>query len=349
MAWPDIAKGACILLVVLHHTTNLFAFSLTPPQLAPLATTWLEVNDALKPIRMPLFFLISGFFASRALARPWRASHARIAHGYWLYAVWLIILAGVFALDATMPSNRTTSPADFAGELLWAATSLWYLYALVIYFVAAKALQGLPAPVVLSGALLVTAAGSWLPIDEANRLAVLVHFTYFAAGAYYPHLVSHAGHRTWRAWPLAVAFLLLTAGSYAVAAPGSLQLLTLSTVGIPLGITLSVRAAQLSWIGRPLAWLGRRTLRVYVLHMAALSGVGSLWVALGAGVFTTSVAVSSLFPLAATVVVVVVCLAAHEVLVRAGLRWLFEPPRILSRRPVMRGRPESGLTASQSA
>src|SRR3712207_8675988 len=48
-------------------------------------SVWHEVTEALRPVRMPLFFAISGFFASRAVHRPWRDARARVMGGDYLY------------------------------------------------------------------------------------------------------------------------------------------------------------------------------------------------------------------------------------------------------------------------
>lgn len=73
-----------------------------------------------------------------------------------------------------------------------------------------------------------------------------------------------------------------------------------SLVGIPLGMAIAVRIAD-SRVGTGLAWVGRRTLRVYVLHLTAL--------------------------------VAAACFATHAVLVRAGLGARFEAPSRLTGHP----------------
>ena len=64
LVWPDLAKGVCILLVVLHHATTKHYVEVLPAGLAPVGELWAGLSPALKPTRMPLFFVISGWFAS---------------------------------------------------------------------------------------------------------------------------------------------------------------------------------------------------------------------------------------------------------------------------------------------
>ncbi|GAB2771237.1 hypothetical protein GCM10027020_25390 [Nocardioides salsibiostraticola] len=327
--WPDIAKGACIVLVVLHHATKLFVVDLVPAELGSVSVAWAEVTGALKPIRMPLFFLISGFFAAGAVTRPWADARARIVGGYWLYAVWLTVFWAIYSLDTVMPANRTQDLGDYFGELMWAATSMWFLYAMVLYFVVAKVLRVLPAPVVLAAALALSLAKSWYPFEEANRAAVLFHFVFFLAGAYYPQVVRRLGANPLPAGLLSLLYVALTVGTTTLGWPRSLQVVALSLVGIPLGIAWAVRAARVSWLAGPLVWLGQRTLRVYVLHFAVLSAVGHLSLDLGDGLSTTSILVSGVFPLALTAVTLMACLALHEALRLLGFGFLFAAPAAL--------------------
>lgn len=69
LLWPDAAKGFAITLVVLTHLTSKHypTLDLHVPEYVFLA--WLGLSDVLAPIRMPLFFAISGYFAARSLTK----------------------------------------------------------------------------------------------------------------------------------------------------------------------------------------------------------------------------------------------------------------------------------------
>ena len=63
VAWVDYAKGFCIVMVVMMHST-------LGVQEAAGATSWMGALVAFaKPFRMPDFFLISGLFLARAIDR----------------------------------------------------------------------------------------------------------------------------------------------------------------------------------------------------------------------------------------------------------------------------------------
>lgn len=58
---PDVAKGFAITLVVLSHLTSKHYPMLIVQVPDYVFLLWLGVSDFLAPIRMPLFFAISGF------------------------------------------------------------------------------------------------------------------------------------------------------------------------------------------------------------------------------------------------------------------------------------------------
>ena len=146
IVWPDAAKAACIVLVVLFHTTTKHYGDLPWHVPDRLLFLWSVVTVGLRPIRMPLFFLISGWFAARALRRPLReVFERRVATHYWVYLVWLLLTTAFFAVG---PSDFPVFRADDLSGLLLALvlgwTSMWYLYALPVYFLLARCTVRLP-------------------------------------------------------------------------------------------------------------------------------------------------------------------------------------------------------------
>ncbi|NKB53712.1 MAG: acyltransferase family protein [Rhizobiaceae bacterium] len=66
VAWVDVAKGICIILVVMMHTTLGLEKSMG-------VTGWMHyLVEFAKPFRMPDFFMISGLFLAATINRPWR-------------------------------------------------------------------------------------------------------------------------------------------------------------------------------------------------------------------------------------------------------------------------------------
>lgn len=325
--WPDLAKGLCILLVVLHHATTKHYAALVPAEVAIVGDAWVGFSHLVKPIRMPLFFLISGLFASGALHRPWGRVVRRVAGPYYLYVVWLLLLGVVFSVERSLPMNRTQDLAELAADLVYASTGVWFLYALAVYFALAKLLLRLRTATVLVAATALSVVALAVPPAEVNRLSVLVNFVFFLAGSRcpdLPRLADRVDRR--RLLPvLAVGYAVLAALLAATGAPGPWDLL-LSAVGVPAAVLGAVALSDRPAVAGPLAWLGRRTLPVYVLHVPVLALVHHVVTTLDAGTGPGLWLAVAGYPLLVTGLIASACLALHAVLLRARLGFLFELP-----------------------
>ncbi len=329
LEWADAAKGICILLVVLHHVTGKHFASALPEDLLWVEGPWLWATAALKPLRMPLFFVLSGYFASSALRRPWRAvAGPRLASPYYLYVLWLGIHAVVFSVERTLPMNRTRDAGEMLLDLVWASTGLWYLYALTVYFLVLRLLRPLPRKLVLALALLVAVAGWALPIDEVNRAAVLQSFVYFAGGALFPGSLGRIANLPGRhtTVTLTVAYAALVALLLSLGAGRGWTAALLSLVAVPMAIRLS--RAVTAWpraalLGR----VGRSTLPVYVMHVPLLALVHHLPSPVPAAERgTLALALAVAYPLLLTATLVAVSLVIGRVLESARLGWLLQRP-----------------------
>jgi len=173
--WVDYAKGFCIVMVVMMHST------LGVEAEAGREGFMHYVVEFATPFRMPDFFLISGLFLARVVDRDWRTYLDRkVVHFAYFYLLWTAIQ---FAVKAP----------HFAAEIGWLGVLrlyiesfieplgiLWFIYLLPIFFVVTKATRAVPPVVIwLIGAALEIAHVStgWTVIDEfASR------FVYFYTG-----------------------------------------------------------------------------------------------------------------------------------------------------------------------
>ena len=339
--WADAAKGLCIAAVVLHHVVgkHLPALAGTVPW---VEAAWSGLDAALDPVRMPLFFLISGTFAASAVARPWsRSWRDRLLRPYWVYLMWLPVHALVFTVVATrIETHRVADVAGLAGNLVFASTGLWYLFGLAAYFALVKATASLPTPAVVTVAGLVSLVSSWLPLDGVNELSLVRCLVFFVIGARMPDLLGRLGRLRRREVALA-AGCYVACGTAVVALhpPKSVTTLLLA----PAAVTLGVGAARVVDRSRAGAWasrLGRATLPVYVMHMPLLglvhqavtsapvsAEVSALAAAAGPAGWTAVVVV---YPLALGWALVTVPLRLQRVLARVGCRFLLEPPSRLA-------------------
>lgn len=330
VSWADIAKGASIVLVVLHHATTKQYDLLVPAHLTTIADTWTTITRALRPVRMPLFFLVSGFFAARSIHRPWPMVARRIATSAYLYVVWLLLTAAFTMWERELSMNRVQDLEELGLDLLFASTGLWFLYALVVYFVLTKATVALPAAPVLFAATALAVAGALSPIEEVNRVSVLLHLVFFMMGARLPGMVRAAASLSCPGilTALLLGFVSATALLATLGLPSGVKVLVLSVLGLPAGVLLSVRAARSARTASALSWVGRRTLPVYVLHIPLLGALHHLGLSPAMGLDALALPLAVLYPLLVTVLVTAGSLLAHAALVQVGLGVLFRLPRI---------------------
>ena len=173
--WVDYAKGFCIVMVVMMHST------LGVEAEAGREGFMHYVVAFATPFRMPDFFMISGLFLARVVDRDWRTYLDRkVVHFAYFYLLWTAIQ---FAVKAP----------HFAGEVGWSGVLglyiesfveplgiLWFIYLLPVFFVVTKATRALPpAAIWLVGAALEIAHVStgWTVIDE-----FAARFVYFYTG-----------------------------------------------------------------------------------------------------------------------------------------------------------------------
>ncbi|SDK31688.1 Uncharacterized membrane protein YcfT [Nonomuraea jiangxiensis] len=281
---------------------------------------------------MPLFFTISGMFATGAFQRPWRVvARSRVAKFLYLYVLWDCVHTALLALVPGFDTASAGSPAEFIEQLTISPPNLWYLYALALYFTVARALRRVPKPVMLGAALILSAvvAAGYVPI-EANRGSLLQNLLFFLAGLYFRPYVERLADTTGprravlitAGYGVAVLALLATG---AQRFPGAWP--AVCVVATLFGVSAGPLVASVRGLGDGLAWLGRRTLPIYVIHMPvlallhkALIGPLSRVGALGQYAFVF------VYPAVMTALIVALCLLAESLLLKARATWLFELP-----------------------
>ena len=175
--WVDYAKGICIVMVVMMHST------LGVGQAAG-GEGWLhQVVAFAKPFRMPDFFLISGLFLAQVIDRDWRTYLDRkVVHFLYFYVLWTAVQFAVKAPGLVQGHGVTGVAWLYLETFVEPFGTLWFIYLLPIFFVVTKLAHGLRFPVL---AIWLVAAAlemapihtGWTVIDEfAGR------FVYFYTG-----------------------------------------------------------------------------------------------------------------------------------------------------------------------
>ncbi len=171
--WVDYAKGICIVMVVMMHST------LGVGEAAGGEGYLHYVVEFARPFRMPDFFLISGLFLSIVIDRDWRTYLDRkVVHFFYFYVLWLAIQGAL----KWLPDGPVVFGEEFALGLVQPFGTLWFIYLLPVFFVAAKLLKNVPPLLVLAIAALLEMAPVHTGSVVVNEFAA--RFIYFCIGWY---------------------------------------------------------------------------------------------------------------------------------------------------------------------
>lgn len=330
--WADAAKGVCIVLVVLWHVIVKDYQQIDWHLGVPVSGLWGTLGEQFLPLRMPLFFTISGVFAANAAQRPWRVvARSRIARFLYLYVVWLLIHTAILAAAPELPTDRATSALGLLEQLTITPSNLWYLYALALYFTIAKATRRVPRALVLVPAAVLSAvAAAGLLDTPGNRAGLYQNLVFFLAGLYLrPQIQQWAATASRRRLVLVSGAYVLALAAMAVA--GAQQLfgvwMVVSVVAVAFGITAAARLARWPAVSDPLSRLGRVTLPIYVIHMPVLALLHRLLLVPVSGLDQPAQGLIVLgYPIVVTGLVTALSLAIHRALLAVRARWLFALP-----------------------
>lgn len=137
--WPDVAKGLSIIGVVLLHV------SLAVPE--GMDTVAAQVNRILDPLRMPLFFLVSGFFSAKVFRFTFADLFRRRLWFFLVpYLVWGPIELWLKFREYHM-FDHSPMPvlAVYVDQLSVGKSMYWFLYALVVFNIILWLTRTLPA------------------------------------------------------------------------------------------------------------------------------------------------------------------------------------------------------------
>ncbi|WP_456267282.1 acyltransferase family protein [Kushneria sp. AK178] len=273
--WIDVAKGFCIFAVVMYHF-NMYVFHAMPTGTETIPQLWQMIISALKPLRMPLFFLISGYLANGALfCRDWpRVRTPKVAMLLWVFAIWTAIYWSMnFLLPSLNPWYSMNEPGDkhpttLLINILTGRSSLWYLYALALYFLMTRAMRK-SALLTFTVAVFFAQAFIYVPEEWWNYASMARYFIFFVLGAYFKPLITqyyrhcHIG-RMFFMLALMLSGMVTAKVFYEqyVGIWRAVMGIVTVLVAIDIFAFLSERFC-LHW----LKILGQRTLPIYVLHM----------------------------------------------------------------------------------
>lgn len=337
IGWIDSVKGFTIILVVAHHALlGLAAANRADPTVA----YWHEI---LLTVRMPLFFMVAGLFARKAIYGPLpRFLDTKILHFAYFYILWSMILFGI-----RYAANGIAYKKVELIELTYIAwdpiSTIWFLYALSLAFVATRVMRKLPPAAILVIALIIQQMALALPkipiIVILNKCDFL--FFYFVIGVYGSGLIFQlAQTATTRkamvgltvfacfAIPLRLFNLLESpAGFFA-----------LSLIGCYACIIGIARLAR-SPIGKAFASVGAYSLPIYLTHFLPVAGTRFILIKLGIKQFWL------LFP-ACIIAGVMFGIICYALALRTPAKFLFVRPSWFG---IRNGAPTGGKVLPEAA
>ena len=267
--WIDGLRGTAILLVIVWHTMHYSG--------ASLRETWLwSASGQLGSLRMPLLFLLSGLFLSRALAKPGITFlYGKFANLAWPFFIWALILIPLkFGYDGLFDVDRWGT-----------STELWFMFYLLIYFGVAYFLKAFSFGLLAAASLIVTMTVA--PETLASKFGIYAIF-FFSGAAIGPMLLRvRAGVTPARIFCL-ITLSALHIGIQLLIPQGARTHLIVEP--IPFLLTAVPLVAIATIVGcmffgtqacAPLQWVGQHSVVFYLTHMPFLFLVKAITSPLG--------------------------------------------------------------------
>lgn len=292
--WVDVAKGLAISLVVVFHTQQLLRDSGFP-----VDDFWLIVANTFTSVRMPAFFMISGFFLQRWAKRGWpKFLRGKVYNFVYLYVIWCLVYFLVDRLIVLQmdPHVHALIRSDPHAHAVRIATPLWYLLALPLFALLWYITRKLPAWIPLAATAVGYVGIQWgvivLP-EPISTVGIIgfVHYAFaFMVGARLSEPIrSFIGRaRGWYIVPFAGAWFALILINPPI--PG-LQFF----VSVPTLFLIAKMITRSEKLTKPLLLVGKRSLPIYVTHWLLLEvQLGILYAVFGpldasTGVITTPI------------------------------------------------------------
>ncbi|MBZ0216704.1 MAG: acyltransferase family protein [Fimbriimonadaceae bacterium] len=281
VSWVDYAKGLCIVMVVMMHST-------LGVEAAAGETGWMHYLVAFAyPFRMPDFFLIAGLFLSLRIDHPWRSYlDKKVLHFVYFYVLWMTIQFTVKAPVMVADVGAQVTVLHYFESFIEPFGTLWFIYLLPVFFVATKlAREARVSPllvwIIAAELQILPIHTGWLVIDEfAGR------FVYFYSGYLLARHVFSLADRVEANKGLAVVGL----AGWALA-NGALVYLgyaKLPVIGLALGfagaaavVCAAVLLSQ-SRLFEPLRYFGEHSIVIYLAFFLPMAASRILFMKFGA-------------------------------------------------------------------
>lgn len=303
---------------------------------------WGVVSDALSPIRMPLFFLISGFLSEKFLHRPLRDNFQRTFGMLLLSVLW----TGIFLLRLLLPAARDGFAPPSAQNVIAALllpTSFWYIWALPAAHLCAWTLWqpfGQRSRLIILPLVVISFFGPAIerhtiglipePLDALKAGSIALNAMWYFVGLHFKTswatLIQRASIR--RLWFSGLTYVIAVAIALYTSAEA---IMTAHTPLAVIGLVFAANGFGLMRFSSPFArlmtWIGRRTLPVYVLHLFGVAGLsGAIKLSgLDAPISANALIIDLIASPVVCLLLVISTRNAGDVLERIGLKAIIHP------------------------
>ena len=298
LAWPDIAKGVSILGVVLLHVT------LTVPESSE--TRLAALNLWLDPLRLPLFFLVSGYFSTKVFNFTFPQLFARRLWYFIVpYVVWMAVELQVKRLELHWVfESDIFDRNEMLFNMVFGHTMAWFIHSLIFFNIFLWCVRKLPGwlAVLLSFTPLlfmawqahftfIAKAMMFLPMfvaaaffrDWITRFASEIeapfkgHFglstAFFYGGTIVAYLCGSFFRRAWDSYPEEVFIPWPLPGAEYLTSNEVHILVRFveQALEVPLGIVLAIWVSYVPVLSKGLRFIGSHTLPIYLAHPIGLT------------------------------------------------------------------------------
>ncbi len=277
--WLDIAKGGSIVCVAVFHATLYMRANGFEPKFAA------TLNELLTPIRMPMFFTISGILGAGVLKRDWRSLFAKQIWTFaYLFALWSFIRWLYFrnVQDNVIVKTEGDTLRELGTMWIMPESGLWFIWALAIFFLIGRLFSG--ARLLAIGISLALAMMTWAGLIQPGNFVhrnVLVYLPFFLFGLYFgkPIIDNLSERPVVIGITAAISFVILKLSLLPLLGGGldyGAAAILLSLSGLLLGCCVAIGIGQLWPKHNPIAYIGRNTLPIYVTHVLLISAFSAL-------------------------------------------------------------------------
>lgn len=340
--WLDFARGASIFLVVVFHA------SIACEKYECVHRYYWELNNFLSPIRMPIFFAVSGLLSRKVIDMNWSGVIDKRVLGFiYVFLLWS-------AISLALRQGFTVGFGQYIIDLTKAvyrpSTVLWFIWALAIYTVVAK-IGKITNERLLFVAAVIVSITSYAKIDEFDDFVhnnLLRYLPFFLLGVYRAEWLNRlAGLAHSRMLPaLCFMFVLGFVVLRQQVLPSAVQNLWIflqAVLGVAIGAGLSAWACRFKTVKALPSLIGKRTLSIYVAHSLLISLL--LWIT---ATSTVSVPGAELWAVPVIAVgAILLSILLERFLSRIHFGWIYNRPRWLSLRSLRSGS-QASITSRQS-